>query len=70
MIKAKDVMSSPVVTIRPEATVVELAALLHGRRISAVPVLRDGALVGIVSEADLLRRHEIGTDEARASASW
>ena len=70
MIKAKDVMSSPVVTIRQEATVAELAGLLHGRRISAVPVLHEGILVGIVSEADLLRRHEIGTDEALGSASW
>lgn len=70
MMKARDVMSTPVVGIRPEATVAELAALLHGRRISAVPVLQDGRLAGIVSEADLLRRHELGTDEERACASW
>ncbi|HEX7054303.1 MAG TPA: CBS domain-containing protein [Burkholderiales bacterium] len=68
--KVKDVMSSPVVSVRPEATVAKVAALLYERRISAVPVVHLGRLVGIVSEGDLLRRHEIGTDEERASVSW
>ena len=68
--KAKDVMSSPVIGTRPESTVGEVAALLYERHISAVPVLQDGRLVGIVSEADLLRRYEIGTDGAREGSWW
>ncbi len=70
MMKAKDVMSSPVIGTRPESTVGEVAALLYERQISAVPVLQDGRLVGIVSEADLLRRYEIGTEDARAGSWW
>jgi CBS domain-containing protein len=68
--KAKDIMTSPVITVAPDATVGEIAALLYERRISAVPVVEDGRLVGIVSEADLLHRHEIGTDCIAQSGSW
>jgi CBS domain-containing protein len=68
--KAKDVMSSPVIGTRPESTVGEVAALLYERQISALPVLQDGRLVGIVSEADLLHRYEIGTEEAREGSWW
>lgn len=68
--KAKDVMTSPVISVGPDATVGEIAALLLERRISAVPVVQEGRLVGIVSEADLLHRHEIGTDCIAQSGSW
>jgi CBS domain-containing protein len=68
--KAKDIMTSPVITVGPDATVGEIAALLYERRISAVPVVENGRLVGIVSEADLLHRHEIGTDCIAPSGSW
>lgn len=67
---AKDVMTTPVVTVTPDTTVREIAALLLERRISAVPVVADGRLVGLVSEGDLLRRHEIGTDRKRPARSW
>ncbi|MGH8670096.1 MAG: CBS domain-containing protein [Burkholderiales bacterium] len=68
--KAKDIMTSPVITVGPDTTVSEIAALLFERRISAVPVVEDGRLVGMVSEADLLHRHEIGTDRIAKSGSW
>jgi CBS domain-containing protein len=68
--KAKDIMTSPVITVGPDTTVSEIAALLFERRISAVPVVEDGRLVGMVSEADLLHRHEIGTDSIAQSGSW
>jgi CBS domain-containing protein len=60
--RAKDIMTTPVVSIEPSASVRELAQLLRDRRISGVPVVANGAVVGMVSEGDLLRRHEIGTD--------
>jgi CBS-domain-containing membrane protein len=66
--KASDIMTSPVITVGPDTLVRHLAGLLYEHRISAVPVLEKGKLVGIVSEADLLHRHEIGTD--RRSRSW
>jgi CBS domain-containing protein len=59
--KARDVMVSPVITVVEDATVRDVARLLIDKRISAVPVI-DGAgkLVGIVTEADLMRRTEAG----------
>lgn len=64
--KAADVMVRNVITITPDATVGEVADLLLTHRISAVPVVdRNGNMVGIVSEGDLLRRAEAGTDLRR-----
>ncbi len=53
---AADIMSSPPITVAPEASVAEIATLLAGRHISAVPVCRDdGVPIGIVSEGDILK---------------
>jgi len=61
--KARDVMVSPVITVKPHASVQEVAKTLVDRRISAVPVVDDaGKLVGIVSEGDLMHRSETGTE--------
>ena len=61
--KARDVMVSPVITVKPYASVQEVAKTLVDRRISAVPVVDDvGKLVGIISEADLMHRSETGTE--------
>ena len=62
--KANDIMTSPVITVGTQTPIPEIAALLLEHRISAVPVLENGQLVGVVSEADLLHRHEIGTARA------
>lgn len=62
--KAADVMSRNVSTVTPETSIAEVAEILLGRHISAVPVVdAGGAIVGIVSEGDLIRRQEIGTDK-------
>jgi CBS domain-containing protein len=56
VVRVSEVMSSPVVTVRPATRLKEVADLLVTHGISAVPVTdADGRLVGIVSEADLLR---------------
>ncbi|ABD86183.1 CBS domain-containing protein [Rhodopseudomonas palustris] len=52
---AREVMTSPVVSVDEDADLVEVAELLSSKRIKRVPVLRDGKLVGIVSRADLVR---------------
>ncbi len=60
---AADVMTTNVVTVPPEMGVRDVASLLLGQRISAVPVVDGaGALVGIVSEGDLIHRHEAHTE--------
>src|SRR5512146_3323373 len=45
-----------VATIAPSATVQEAAALMAGKRIGALVVMADDAIVGIVSERDMARR--------------
>jgi CBS domain-containing protein len=61
--KAQDVMTREVATVRPETSVREIAALMMKKNISGVPVVSDdGAIVGIVSEGDLLHRAEVGTE--------
>ena len=52
---ASDIMSSPVVSVAPDADIGEIARLLANYRIKRVPVVHDGHVVGIVSRADLLR---------------
>ncbi len=65
--KVKDVMTSRVVTIGPDATVRDAAQLMLGKRISGLPVVDSGgALVGVVTEGDFLRRAEIGTGKKRS----
>ncbi|HEY3074840.1 MAG TPA: CBS domain-containing protein [Burkholderiales bacterium] len=61
--KARDVMTQPVLSVAPEASVREVAALLLERRISGVPVAdAAGRVLGVVSEGDFIRRPEIETD--------
>lgn len=62
----RDAMTKDVVTVGPETTVREIAALLVSRRISAVPVVtQDNHLVGIISQTDLGHRSETGTEKKR-----
>ena len=66
--KASDVMVTNVITVGPSASVREVANILLANRISALPVIDEhGELVGIVSEGDLMRRAELGTERRR---SW
>ncbi len=54
---ARDIMTTDIVTVGPETPVPELAALLAQRGISGAPVVdAGGALLGVVTESDLLRR--------------
>ncbi|MGY5032656.1 CBS domain-containing protein [Streptomyces sp. 900116325] len=53
---AGDLMSTPVLTARPEWGIVETARFLHTRGVKRLPVIDDtGTLLGIVSRSDLLR---------------
>lgn len=67
---AREIMSSPVVTIAAGTAVCDAARLLVERKISGVPVVAHGEVIGIVNEGDLLRRHEIGTADAAPRRSW
>lgn len=64
--KARDIMSKNVITVGRETSVHDIAQLMTSKRISGVPVVaEDGTILGIVSESDLLRRAELGTEPQR-----
>jgi CBS domain-containing protein len=65
---AADVMVTNVITVTPETSVQEAAQALLDNRISGAPVVDGkGAVVGILSEGDLIRRAESGTRRHRSS---
>lgn len=66
--KASDIMVPDVITVGPDNSIQDVAEILLTRRISGLPVVdARGKLVGLVSEGDLLRRAESGTEHSR---SW
>lgn len=66
--KAADIMTRRVVTVAPDASILQAARLMLQNRISGLPVVDSrGQLVGIVTEADFLRRAETGTERRRPS---
>jgi CBS-domain-containing membrane protein len=66
--QARDVMVSPVITVKPSSSVRDVARLFLKNEISAVPVVDDhDKLVGIVSEGDLVHRIENDTEMRRSS---
>ncbi len=63
---AEDVMTRTVVTVHQGAAVIDAVRLMLEQRISGLPVIgAEGGLVGILTEGDLLRRAEIGTERQR-----
>ena len=69
--KVHEVMTSSVVTARPDATLKEAALLLAENGISGLPVVNDeGAVVGVVSEADILAKETATEAERHGVAHW
>ena len=57
MLKARDIMTTEVITIGPEAPVTEVARLLESHRISGLPVVNpDGRLLGVITQSDLVQQ--------------
>ena len=55
--KARDIMTTKIVTVGPETPVKEVAALLVEHKISGIPVVDEaGSVMGMVSEGDVLRK--------------
>lgn len=64
--KAKDVMTTRVVTVAPDDSVLTAARLMLQNRVSGLPVTDNkGRLVGVVTEGDFLRRAETATGRRR-----
>lgn len=67
--KAHEIMTRDLITVKPDTPVREIAALMAEKHISGVPVVADdGQVIGVVSQGDLLHREEIGTE--RRPKSW
>ena len=57
--KARDVMTTSVISVGPDLGIDKLAKLLLDKRISGVPVVDgDGKPIGMVSEGDLIGRDD------------
>jgi len=66
--RAHQIMTRNVVTVRPGTSIVEAARRMLDNHVSGLPVVDErGELTGIVSEGDFLRRSEIGTQRKRPS---
>ena len=64
--KAQDVMSRRVITVRRDSELQQAIATMLDHGISGMPVTNEnGALVGMLTEGDLLRRSELGTERRR-----
>jgi acetoin utilization protein AcuB len=67
----RDIMSAPVATARPRATVREAANLLRGRTVGCLPIVDGGKVVGIVTISDLLELIGRGVERPiERSTSW
>ena len=64
---ATDIMTPDVICAAPDTPLRVLVRLMLDNHVSALPIVEHGRIVGIVSEGDLFRRVELGT-EPRPSA--
>jgi CBS domain-containing protein len=64
--KVHDIMSPRVISVAPDASILEAIRLMLANHISGLPVIEaSGALAGVVTEGDFLRRSETGTERKR-----
>jgi CBS domain-containing protein len=69
IVNVSDIMTRDVITVTAESTIEAAARLMIEHRVSGLPVVdEDGAVIGIVTEGDLLHRAETGTE--RRHSRW
>jgi CBS domain-containing protein len=54
-VKVGNIMSAPLITSHPQADIRDAVRLMNERRIKKLPVIEDGALIGLVSLTDVMR---------------
>jgi CBS domain-containing protein len=54
--QVQDIMTSPVMYVRPTQTVEECMALMTDKRLRHLPVVDDGRLLGVISIGDLVKQ--------------
>jgi len=69
--KIEALMTTDVVTVAPETSLRDVAALLNEKRISGVPVCDEsGAVLGVISEADIIRKEQGFAPEVHGVGRW
>lgn len=64
-----EIMNRSLTAVRPDTSLIDAVRIMLANRLSGLPVLdENGALVGMITEGDLLRRQEIGT--GGSPAGW
>ncbi len=64
--QAQEIMTKDVATVRPETKLADAIGIMLDRHVSGLPVTdADGRLLGVLTEGDLLRRTETGTEPTR-----
>jgi CBS domain-containing protein len=70
-VHVEQLMTAPVITVRPNMSLKEVAVLLVEHRISGVPVVEDGAVVGVVSEGDIVAKEQgVATPAPDGLLAW
>jgi len=54
-VKVSEIMSDSLVTVHPDASVEDMAKIIHKREIGKFPVADDNGIVGFVSSGDVLK---------------
>lgn len=54
--KVSDIMTREVISVKPSDKVIEVADLLYKKGFNGVPVVEDGKVLGMITEADLISR--------------
>ena len=68
--RVRDVMTTDVTTVTPEAELGDVATLLVRKRISGVPVVEGGRVIGVVSERDILFKERPSAGLHRGVLAW
>jgi CBS domain-containing protein len=68
--RVRDVMTTDVTTVAPDTDLRDVAALLVKQRISGVPVVEDGRVIGVVSEQDILFKERPSDNLHRGVLAW
>jgi len=54
--KVSDIMTKEVISVRLSDKVVDVAEIIHEKRLNGVPVVENGKVLGMITEADLVSR--------------
>ncbi len=59
----KKVMSSPLIGVNPDESVLMVADLMYTRRVRKIPVIEEDKIIGIITATDLVNQFAVSTQE-------